>query len=201
MTVIAQEILVSSIFSHSDYNKFQNNIGYQIGYNQHINSKNRLGLTFLHIFYYTDYNYILMSNANGIDYYIEAMPKNQKMTLSINYGFNILNKNKSNLYIGPKLGLSYFKIDEIGTERPKNENNAHKYKRNYWKTNKISIGLLLEYDRRIISDNVSVFFSTEPEIVFYSRFGLVCSSLPPLIGLINLNLGLKVALNSHKEIE
>ena len=201
ITTIAQEIAVSSTFSHSSYDKFQNNIGYEIGYNQYINSNNRLGFTFSHSFYNTDYNYIFMSDADGIDYYREVKPENQKMTFSINYGFNILNKKRSNFYIGPKLGLSYFKVNEIGTERPTNENDDYEYKCNYWDNNKIGIGLLLEYDRKIISDNISVFFSTEPEITFYSRFGLMGSSAPVMIGLINLNIGLKINLNNHKEIE
>lgn len=197
MTTNAQEIAVSSIFSHSSYEKFQNNFGYEIGYNQYINSNNRLGFAFSHCFNNTDYNYIFVSDADGIDYYREVKPINQKMTFSINYGFNILNKNKSNFYLGSKISLNYFKINEIGTERPLNENDAYEYKRNYWNTNKMSIGLLLEYDRKIISENISVFFSTEPEIVFYSRFGLIGSSDPTMIGFINLNLGLKIDLNSY----
>ena len=198
MTIIAQEITVSSTFSHSSYDKFQNNFGYEIGYNQFISSKNRLGFTFSHSFNNTDYNYIFMSDADGIDYYREVKPKNQRITISINYGFNILNKNKSNFYLGPEIGLSYYKIDEIGTERPTNETDDYEYKRNYWETNKIGIGLLLEYDRKIISDNISVFFSAEPEIILYSGFGLMGSSDPTMIGFINFNLGLKIDLKNHK---
>jgi len=112
-----------------------------------------------------------------------------------------LDKNKSNFYIGLELGLGYYKINETGTERPTNENDDYEYKCNYWDNNKIGIGLLLEYDRKIISDNISVFFSTEPEIIFYSRFGLMGSSAPTMIGFINFNLGLKIDLKNHKEIE
>ncbi len=198
MTIIAQEITVSSTFSHGSYDKFQNNFGYEIGYNQYINSSNRLGLTFSHSFNNTDYNYIFVSDADGIDYYREVKPENQRIKISINYGFNILNKKKSNFYIGPELGLSYYKINEIGTERPTNENDDYEYKRNYWDTNKIGIGLLLEYDRKILSDNISVFFSVDPEIIFYSRFRLMGSSAPTIIGFINFNLGLKIDLNNHK---
>ena len=199
MTIIAQEITVSAIFSHGSYDKFQNNFGYEIGYNQYINSSNRLGFTFSQSFNNTDYNYTFISDADGIDYYREVSPENQRISISINYGFNILNKNKSNLYIGPELGLSYYKVNETGTERPTNENDDYEYKRNYWDTNKIGIGLLLEYDRKIISDNISVFFSTVPEVIFYSRFGLMGSSNPTMIGFINFNLGLKLDLTNHKE--
>ena len=199
ITTIAQEIEVSSTFSHGNYEKFQNNCGYEIGYNQYLNSNNRLGFTFSHSFNNTDYNYIFVSDADGIDYYREVKPENQRIKISINYGFNILNKKKSNFYIGPELGLSYYKINEIGTERPTNENDDYEYKRNYWDTNKIGIGLLLEYDRKILSDNIYVFFSVDPEIIFYSKFGLTGSSAPTVIGFINFNLGLKFDLNNHKK--
>jgi len=198
MTTFAQEITVSSTFHHSSYDKFQNNFGYEMGYNQFINSKNRIGFTFSHSFNNTDYNYTFTSDADGTDYYIEVKPKNNKMIFSLNYAFNILSNEKSNFYIGPKLGLAYFKVNEIGTERPINENDAYDYKSNYWKSNKIGIGLLLEYDRKIISDNVSVFFSTKPEIILYSKFGLLGSSDPTVIGFINFNLGLKIDLKNHK---
>jgi hypothetical protein len=55
--------------------------------------------------------------------------------------------------------------------------------------------LLFEYDRNIFSENISVFFSTETEIIFFSRYGLMGSSDPALTGWINLNLGLKYRLN------
>lgn len=189
---IAQEIVVSSTFSNSSFNKFRNNIGYGIGYNQSINSKSRLGFAFSQSFNNTDYNYTFKSDADGIEYYREVKPENLKLTFSICYGYNILKTSKSNLYIGPKLGLSYFKVDELGTQRPTNEIDNSEYYSNYWDNNKIGIGLMIEYDRKIISDNISVFLSTEPEIIKYSRFGLDGSSDPTLIGLINFNLGLKV---------
>ncbi len=201
VTLIAQEITVSSIFSHGSYDKFKNNIGYQIGYNQYINSDSRIGFAFSQGFYYSEYNYIFMSDADGVDYYRAVKSENQMITFSLNYGFNILNRNKTNFYIGPKLGLSNYEVDEYGTERPVNENDAHEYKCAYRETNKVSIGLLLEYDRKIISNNFYVFFSTEPEITFYSRFGLLGSTAPVMIGFINFNLGLKVNLSNSTETE
>jgi hypothetical protein len=191
---IAQEIAVSSTFSNSSFNKFRNNIGYGIGYNQYINSNSRLGFAFSHSFNNTDYNYTFKSDADGIDYYREVKPENRKFTFSVSYGYNILKKNKSTLYIGPKLGLSYFKVDELGTQRRTNEVVENVYNRNYWDNNKIGIGLMIEYDRKIISDNISVFLSAEPEMIKYSRFGQDGSSDPTLIGLIHFNLGLKINL-------
>ncbi len=187
----AQEIAISTVFSHGNYDKFKNNIGYEIGYNQLFNSKSKIGVSFSHCFNNTDYNYIFMSDADGIDYYREVKPKNRKLNVSVSYGFNLLKKELSGFYIGPVLGLNYFKINEIGTESAVNENNEYEFKQNYWKTNKLSVGLMIEYSRRIISDNISLFFSTKPELIFYSKFGLDGSSTPPVVGFIQLNLGLK----------
>lgn len=196
----AQEITVSSIFSHSSY-KFQNNIGYEIGYNQFITSKSRLGFGFSHSFNNTDYNYTFSSDGDGINYYREVNANNQRLVFFVNYCFNVLNSQKSKFYIGPKWGLNYFKVNESGTQKPSNENETYEYNSNYWDANKIGIGLLLEYERNIFSDNISVFFSTEPEVIFYSRFGLMGSSAPTMIGFINFNLGIKIDLKNNNETE
>ena len=208
MTTIAQEIAVSSAFSHSSYNKFKNNIGYEIGYNQFIKLNSRLGFTFSHSFNNADYNYIFMSDADGIGYYRDVKPNNQRMTFSINYSFNLLNKQQSKFYIGPKFGLNYFNVREFVDERPVNDTENYQYNINYWETNKIGIGLLLEYERNIFSDNISVFFSTEPEVIVFSRFGLVGSRVPVMmVGGINFNLcfnfnlGFKFNMKKNRRIE
>ena len=201
MTIIAQEIVVSPTFSHGSYDKFQNNFGYEIGYNQYINSSSRLGFTFSHSFNNIDYNYNFISDADGIDYYREVNTNNQRLVFYVNYCFNVLNSQNSKFYIGPKLGLNYFKINESGTQKPSNENETYEYNSNYWDTNKIGIGLLLEYERNIFSDNISVFFSTEPEVIFYSRFGLMGSSAPTMIGFINFNLGFKFNMKKNRGIK
>jgi hypothetical protein len=194
LTGSAQEISVSSSYIYSDYDKFSNSVGYEIGFNQYFQSNNRLGIAFSHSFKNADYDYIFASGSDGITYYTEVEAENRIIAVSISYAFNVLNKNKSSLYIGPKLGLSYFKVNEIGTRRPVNEIDDTVYYQKDWDNNKISTGFLLEYKRKIISDNISIFISTNPEVVFYSRFGLDGSSAPTLIGLINSNLGLKINL-------
>ena len=200
MTTIAQEIAVSSTFSHSSYNKYKNNIGYEIGYNQTINSKSRLGISYSQSFNNTNYNYIFSSNVDGKDYYREVDPKNQRFTFSVNYSFDILNSEKSNFSLGSKIGLNYFKINEYVVESPINVNESHEYNRNRWKNNKIGIGLLLKYERKIFSDKISVFFSTVPEMIFFSKFGLICSSDPAMFGVINFNLGFTYNLKNNKGI-
>jgi len=197
----SQEIKVASLFSHSSYDKYQNNFGFTIGYNQFVNSRNRLGLTFSQSFNNIDYNYTFSSDADGNDYYRDVKPKNERITFSIGYGFGILKKQKSNLHIGPKIGINYLNIREYVDERPANKNENYQYKTNYWVTNKIGIGLLLEYERNIFSENISLFFSTETEIIFFSRYGLIGSSDPVLTGWINLNLGLKYKINKNVKIK
>ena len=197
-TIFAQEITVSATYSHGSYDKFLNNFGYELGYNQFINSRNRIGVTFSQSFYYTNYSYDFMSDADGKDYYREVKGENQRLAFSVNYGFDILNNTKSDLYIGPKLGLNYFKVNETGTERLSNESDEHEYSSNYRDNNRLGIGLLLEYDRKIFSDNFYLFFSTTPEVVFYSNFGLVGSTDPTMVGFINVNLGLKINLKTQK---
>ncbi len=198
VTIYAQEITVSAAYSHGSYDKFLNNLGYELGYNQYLNARNRLGFTFSQSFYYADYNYNFMSDADGKDYYREVKGENRRLTFSVSYGFDILNNTRSGFYIGPKLGLNYFKVNETGTERLTNESAEHEYKADYRNNNRLGIGLLLEYDREIFSDNISLFFSTEPEVVFYSNFGLMGSSDPTMVGFINVNIGVKVNLKVQK---
>ncbi|RLD75199.1 MAG: hypothetical protein DRJ10_15735 [Bacteroidetes bacterium] len=198
----AQEITVSSTFSHSSYNKYQNNIGYEIGYNQTINSKNRLGFSYSQSFNNTDYNYLFSSDADGKDYYREVDPANQRLTFSVDYTFDILNSKKSNFFIGPKIGLNYFKINESVVESPINVNESYEYNSNYWENNKVGIGLLLKFQRKIFSGMISICLSTVPEIIFFSKPGLMGSSDPVMIGVINFNLGLTYNMkNNNKEIE
>lgn len=47
----AQELTVSPTFSHSSYDRFRNNIGYEIGYSQFTSKKSRLGFSFSQSFY------------------------------------------------------------------------------------------------------------------------------------------------------
>ena len=104
-----------------------------------------------------------------------------------------MNSHKNKFYIGPKWGLNYFRVNESGTQKASNDSETYEYNNlNYWDTNKTGIGLLLEYKRNILSDNISVFFSTEPRVIFYSNFGLMGSSDPVMVGSINFNLGFKL---------
>ena len=194
----AQEITVSSVFSHSSYIKYENNIGYQIGYNQAINSKSRLGFSFSQSFNTRDYNYTFFSSANGRNYYREVKPSNQRLTFSVAYTYDILNSEKSKLFIGPVVGLNYFRIKEVIVESPVDVNEIYDYTSNYRENNKIGTGLLLKYEREVLSDKISVFVSTAPELIFFSKSGLEGSSNPVMIGMVNFNLGLNFNMKKNK---
>lgn len=193
----AQEIRVSSIFSHSSYNKYQNTMSYEIGYNQSINSKNNIGFSYSQGFNKTDYNYIFSSDADGKDYSREVEPTNQRVTLSLDYTFDILNRAKFSFAIGPKIGLNYFKINEFVVESPTDASESYDITSNYWDNNKIGIGLLFRYERLIFSKRMSVSLSTTPEVIFFSRFGLDGSNKPAMIGSFSFNLGLTLNMKNN----
>lgn len=194
MTAAAQEIAVSSVFSINSYDKFNYTIGYEIGYNQYFKPYSRLGIAFSQSFKNASYNYTFFSGSDGQDYYREVDANNQWLAISVNYCFDVLKKQKSKLFIGPELGLNYFRIKENGTELQLNTSEKQNYSRDYWDTNKIGLGLLLEYRQEIVSDKISLLFSTVPEVIFYSRNGLKGSSNPVVVGAINFNLGLSFNL-------
>ena len=190
----AQQIYVTPTYSCSSYNKFQNNIGYEIGFLHPIKLKSRFGFSFSQSFKNTEYSYTSFSDGNGKTYHRNVKPKNQKLNLSLEYSFNILNKQKSSFFIGPRIGLNYFKINESIMERPINEDEDYIYTSNYGENNNIGFGLLFEYEHKVFSDKFSVFVSTEPEVIFYSKLESKGSSDPALIGLVNFNLGLRYNL-------
>ena len=201
--ISAQQIKVFPIFSVSSYQKFHTSIGYGIGYDIVSKSKNKFGFTFSQSFNSTDYSYIFSSDADGKDYYRDVKPKNKKLTFSTCYSFNIYNSPKSDFFIGPKIGINYFKINESIVERQVNESETQSYTNNYWENNKIGLGLSLEYERNVLSDKLSLSFSTEPELIFFTKFALKGSSdpPPPIIGCLSFNLNVIFNLTKSKTTE
>jgi hypothetical protein len=199
--ISAQQIKVFPVFSVSSYQKFHASIGYGIGYDIISKSKNKLGFTFSQSFNSTDYSYIFSSGADGKDYYRDVKPQNQKLSFSTCYSFNIKNSPKSDFFIGPKIGINYFKINESIVEREVNESETQSYTNKYWENNKIGLGLSLEYERNVLSDKLSLSFSTEPELIFFSKFGQMGSSEPPIIGYLSFNLNVIFNLTKSKSTE
>lgn len=197
--VSAQVIRISPIFSISSFQKFHTSIGYGIGYDLLLKSKNKLGFTFSQNFNTKDYSYVFSSDADGQDYNREVNPKNQKLSLSASYRFDVSKNPKYGFFVGPKIGLNYFKINEFIVER--HESETQSFTQNYWENNKIGLGLSLEYERNILSDKLSLSFSTVPELIFFTKFGLMGSSDPPLIGWLNFNLNVMFNLSKSKLTE
>lgn len=191
----SQEIKVLGSYSHTNYyDKYESTIGYGIGYNYLIKLKNKLGFVFYHSINADNYEYTFISDADGIDYYRDVKVLNQRFTLSFNYAMNIYKGEKSNFFIGPELALNFFMINEEGKEASSREPlNYKEYHSAYNDMGKLGIGFLLEYERKI-SDQFSLSFSTHPELVFYSRFGLMGSSGPVLIPWLNFNMSLQYTL-------
>ncbi len=192
--VRAQEITISTLFSPSSYNKFKNNIGYEIGYYQLLNLKSKLGLSFAQSFYNSDYNYSFFSSTDGRNYNRVVEPANQRIVLSADISFAVLKKEKSSFFIGPSFGINYFKIKEFVNQRIVGENEYNEFNTQYWENNKIGIGVLLAYEHSVFSDAVSVFVSTTPEMIFLSNPWAVGSNNPSGMFVLNLNLGLKFNL-------
>lgn len=191
---VAQDIKISSSYSISSYLKYKNNFGYGIGFIKSLKTNNRLGLAFSHSFNNSRYQHEFFSDAYGIEYYREVTPSNQLITFSIDYCINTLYNQKSRFLIGPRITLNYFFVNEIIDERLVNKTEEYRYNLVYWQNNKIGIGLIFEYQRRI-AENMFVCISVEPEAVFLTRFDLVGSSEPPVVGFINFNLGINYKLN------
>jgi len=197
----AQVIKVQPVFSVSSYQKFHSAFGYGIGYELLTKSNNKLSLTFSQCFNANDYSYIFSSGADGHDYYRDVSPQNQRLSFSTSYSFNLCDRPKSGFFAGPKIGINYFKINESILEREVNENVFHSKTYNYWENNKIGLGLILEYERNILSDKLSLSFSTEPELIFLTVPGLKGSSDPPVTAWLSFNLNIMFNLTKSRKTE
>ena len=192
----AQEIELFANYSSSNYNKFQNSIGYGIGYHHIIKSKNKIGLSFQHSFCNTNYSEIYPSLEDGVSTYIEKVdPKNQRIAFKMNYAFKLVNNPKSSLFIGPELGINYFFINEH-IQRFENELlNAGNYHWESSRTNKFGFGFLIEFElKEVITKGMSISSSIHPEITSFEKNGIDGSYLPYSIRWLNFNFGIKYKL-------
>ena len=188
-----QETQFYTTYSGSSYNKYQNNIGYGIGYNHFIKSKNKLGLIIQHSFCNSNYSDIYGSTIDGISTFIKKVdPKNQRLVIKTNFAFKTISNPKSSLYIGPEIGINYFSINEQ-VHRLENENiTAADYQSEYSENNRFGLGFLIEFElKEITSKNISIFSSIHPEITSFEKFGLVGGYDPYFIGWLNFNFGIK----------
>jgi hypothetical protein len=191
-----QEIELFGHYSGSNYNKYQNNLGYGLGYYHITKSTNKIGFIFQHSFYDKEYSEIYPSSEDGISTYIkEIIPKNQRIAFKINYAFNVVKHLKSSLFIGPEIGINYFFINEQVTRFENKLIGAANYQSEYSVNNKFSFGFLMEFElKEIITERMSVSSSIHPEFIYYEKFGMTGGHAPTLIRCLNFNLGIKYKL-------
>ena len=191
----AQEIKIFPTYAISSYQNFKSGIGYGIGYNLILKSNNKLGFAFTQRFNNTAYNYTESSLNDGMAYHRNVIPKNQWITFSSTYSWNISKTQKSNLYLGPKIGFNYFKMNEIIVSNRVNETITSTYNSKYSVNNKFGLGLSLEYERKV-SDKVSLAFAVEPELIAFYISERVGTSEPA--GITNINFNFNVNFNFAK---
>ncbi len=193
----AQELAVAARYAPGSYNKFKNSIGYEIAYSYSIKSKNRIGIAFSQSFYNKEYTYDFFSTSDGENYSREVRPKNQHLAIVVDYSFDLLNKENSHFYLGPRLGLHYLYLKEEISQTNLDNNETRQYVDQYWEVNNIGIGLLLNYERKILDDNTYIAISTEPALVILGNPYAVGPNSPWAMGLINLSIGLKYKFKNH----
>ncbi len=191
-----QEIEFFGHYSGSNYNKYQNNIGYGLGYYHLTKSSNKLGFIFQHSFYNKGYSEIYPSSEDGISTYIKDIdPKNQRIVFKMNYAFNVVKHPKSNLFIGPEIGLNYFLIDEQVTRYENELISAANYHSEYSENNKFSFGFLIEFElKEIMTERMSISSSIHPEFIYYEKIGMEGGHSPAFISWLNFNFGIKYKL-------
>jgi hypothetical protein len=191
-----QEIEFFGHYSGSNYNKYQNNIGYGLGYYHFIHSSNKLGFIFQHSFFNKEYSEIYPSSEDGISTYImDIDSKNQRIAFKMNYAFNVVKHPKSNLLIGPEIGINYFFINEQITRYENEQISAANYQSEYSENNKFSFGFLIEFElKEIITERMSISSSIHPEFIYYEKIGMTGGHSPTFIRWLNFNFGIKYKL-------
>jgi hypothetical protein len=197
-SLYGQEIEISGIIANSGAKKFKNSFGYTLGYNQ-IGIKNKFGISFSQYSYVTTYddihNPMYAPSSLSIT---ETDPNNKRYALKLNYAFGLVNYSKSKLYLGPEIGLNYFRIKEQ-TERIANGDIAAlNYASNYTVNNRLGIGFLLEFQlNEVISKRISTVLSVNPEITSFEKFLVAGSADPNFIGWLNFKLGIRYKLKKE----
>lgn len=191
-----QEIEFFGHYSGSNYNKYQNNIGYGLAYYHLTKSKNKVGIVFQHSFYNREYSEIYPSSEDGISTYIKDIDaKNQRIAFKMNYAFDVINHPKSSLFIGPEIGLNYFFINEQVTRYENERISAAQYQSDYSENNKFGFGFLIEFVlKEIITKRLSISFSIHPEFIYYEKIGMTPGYAPDFIRWLNFNFGIKYKL-------
>jgi hypothetical protein len=198
-SLFGQDIELSSIFAGSSSKKFKNSFGYSLGYSQIVKTKNKLGISFSQYSFGATYDNIYHPEYDPSSLSItETDANNKRFTLKLNYAFGLVNNPKSKLYLGPEIGLNYFRIKE-NTERIANGSiESANYTQDYWVNNRLGIGFVLEFQLdEVISKRISTVLSVNPEITGFEEFGAMGSADPWFYGWLNFKLGVRYKLKNE----
>jgi len=196
--VFSQEIYFAPGYSIGGYDHFKSAINYRVGYHIFIKEKGRTGLSFSHDYNNQPFSYTFSSNSDGMEYNRSVNASNHRLEFSVNYCWNVLNSSKSSLFIGPEIGLNFFLINENGTEQVNNEPEIYNFDQRYWEKSKIGLGLVFDYDIRLVIEYLKLFVSLKPEVIFLSGFGQKGYSGQVFVGNLNTNIGFKLDIDELK---
>ncbi len=194
----AQELCLAADFSQTSYLHFKRSLGYQIGFGFDDRWGNKTELTFAHRFNHRNFDYVFHSGADGRSYNRQVDPHNQHFTFGVSYLFALYSGKNAGLFLGPSVGLHSFHFDESIVERPQHADTVYTFKHVYSEYFNPSVGLQLMYQHMLPGNRITLFVSAAGDVIFYTRFGLVGSPDPSLIGLTRFNLGLRIPLQAKK---
>lgn len=194
----SQQIIVSGLYSSSTSIQFKTNAGYEIGYNQNY-KRHHLGLFLSNQFNDSQFDYSSTSTCDGITQYIrEYHPNNRRTSIHLLYGFNLMDREKSNLSIGFHFGLNYYHLQGYYEELKIDHNNDLSediISYNYNIDNKLAYGVNIEYEiKEVISKRISTFIRATSDLSWYKKSGCLISRTPYDIAWMNINIGLKYHL-------
>lgn len=194
-----QDIEISGIFASSSSKIYKNSFGYTLGYNRIVRTKNKLGISFTQYSYSTTYDDIRTPEYDPSSLSItETDANNKRFALKLNYAIGLVNNPKSKLYLGPEIGLNYFRIKENTERIANNRIESANYNEDYMVNNRLGIGFVLEFQLdEVISKGISTFLSVNPEITGFEEFGAMGSADPWFIGWLNFKLGVRYKLQNE----
>lgn len=187
-----QEVDINGLYSSSSTKEFKNSIGIGLGYNYFVNH-NRIGIALSYLNYNTAYDDIYTSTTDGTSIIVkEINPNNNRMSINLNYAYRIIDNSNSIIWLGCTAGLNYFNMQGDYYQYDDNLQNKNYLTYDYKESNRIGIGLLIEYEiTNIFSDRFSSSIKINPELTSFDDFASSGGHAPWLIGWINFSVGLK----------
>lgn len=192
----SQELEFHGSYSLGTIDKYKHNIGFGIGYNQYFNNWNRLGIQINYAISPFKYDLNYISTADLSKWYKEINARNQKMDIKFVYGFRVLSKSKSELFVGPTFSLSYLFVNQIVNYTAITQwgdTITDNYQSRFSENNRPNLGIIIEYQlKEILGKMFSVFCSLNPEIMVYNNPLLKKGySQPAIILWVSFNVGIK----------